>query len=211
MRNDDKKLLRISLQFFGEDGEDDDDFADFFDDDVPKYYGSDNGEDYDAGYSDIDLDADGDADDGADGAPSSVSGADTTSDVASATESVGSPEGEAEGDSADPGADAGADGGNADLISELRALGYQGDDIASLTADMKRKREEKQSRGASAERRAVNSASKSHLKTSAPGQSAGGDGTGGITERQVEEFSSRTGCSKDEARRLLAKHSKFME
>ncbi len=202
-----KRLTKIPLQFFGESAEetvdkspeDLDDFDDDFDDyltDVPEYYGSDN--------------ADDEPDDTPDDEPD-----EKNAEAEAADEELDEDEKTAEdaknddvGASQEPPASTES---QSELISELRALGYQGEDISSLVADMKRKREGKQTREASAERRAVNSASKSHLKTSAPGQSAGGDGTGGITERQVEDFSSRTGCSKDEARRLLAKHSKMME
>jgi hypothetical protein len=97
-----------------------------------------------------------------------------------------------------------------ELISELKALGYVGNDIKSLTADMKARREKKAEQDAAKEKHATVSASKSHIRSGNPGKGASGDGTGGISERQVIGFAERTGCTKEEARRLLGKHARMM-
>ena len=185
-----KKLIKIPLQFFGE-GEDDFD-DEYFDDDVPENFGDDDFEDDDgdgADESDEDGDAAGEASEDAE------NGADEGS--------------EESGDGGEEGA-ASNETDESELISELKALGYVGDDIKSLTADIKAKREGKKAGEESAERRAAAAEGKSHVRSGKPSRAASGDGTGGITERQVNSFAERTGCSKDEARRLLGKHARMM-
>ena len=100
--------------------------------------------------------------------------------------------------------------GDKALIEELRALGYVGDDLASLASDMKAKREAKEQRDKSKARKADLEAGKAHVKGSRPGKSAIGGGASGYTERQVNDLVGRTGCSKDRARELLAKHQRLI-
>ena len=114
----------------------------------------------------------------------------------------------------------GADAGNAEegepedeksaLISELKALGYVGDDLASLTSDMKKKREGREAKDKSRERRETNAEGKAHIKSSRPGKSATGGASSAFTERQVSAVAERTGCSKERARSLLAHHMTLM-
>lgn len=111
-------------------------------------------------------------------------------------------------DGADP--DTNTDNEDSDLIAELRALGYVGDDLASLTSDLKAKREAKEAAEKSKSRKADLAASKAHVKSSKPSQSANGDATGGFTERQVTSFAEVAGCSKEEARKLLREQIKLM-
>lgn len=99
---------------------------------------------------------------------------------------------------------------DADVAAELRALGYVGTNLKELAKDMKRKREDNAAQAASAEKKALKSEGKSHIKSSNPGKSAGGGGTGTITESMVASFAERTGCSKERARELLGKHSRMM-
>ena len=187
----DKKMLRLSLQFFGEvdevdaddpDNGDADDTGDAYDDFEEEFFGIDD---------DLDEsnDADNDTDDGAD------SGADSDADNGA-------------DDGADNDADNGADG---DLISELRALGYVGNDLAALTADMKAKREATAAEEAKAQAKADRADGKAHVRSSVPGRSGSGDGTGGINERQVERFVSITNASKETARQRLSKHARLIE
>lgn len=178
-----KILVKIPLQFFGEPEEETDDLDDTFFDDDDGYYEETPNLDED------DFDEDDDAPESSDEEEESTSE-----------------------EPAQEGAETPAEGTNAEseLISELKALGYVGNDIASLAADMKAKRESKAATDASKERKAVNAAGKSHIKSSSPGKGASGDGTGGVTERQVISFAERAGCSKEEARRVLAKHARMM-
>ena len=216
-----KKLLKLPLQFFGEDGggDKDNDFTDDFFDDGSDYYDTDefdDDEDPDDD-ADADLDVDDGADDGADNATdnSADNGADNGAD-----------------DSADDGADDDADDGEKhdkatssstasgppsplekadDLISELRALGYVGNDLAALTADMKAKREAQEAQDAKREAAATKAAGKNHIRSGKPGKSASGDGTGGVNERRVISFAESAGVSKERAREMLAKHARLIE
>lgn len=96
------------------------------------------------------------------------------------------------------------------LIAELRANGFVGDDLAALTSDMKAKREAKEQRDKSKARKTDLEAGKAHVKGSRPGKSASGGASSGYTERQVNDLVNRTGCSKDRARELLAKHQRLI-
>ena len=78
------------------------------------------------------------------------------------------------------------------------------------TADMKKKREDGESRAASAERRAVNAESKGHLRSSNPGRAASGEGAAGFSERQVENYAATLGCTKEHARKVLASQMRRM-
>lgn len=196
-------MLKLPLQFFGENGGGDDDFTDeFFDDDVPEYYGADNAEDESAedGAADSANDATDNADDATDNADDASDSANDADDNASDAE-----------DNTSGAEDGRSETSNDDLISELRALGYVGNDLASLTADMKQKREARAAQDAKTEAAATKAASKSHVRSSVPGKSATGDGTGGVTERQVAQMVESTGCSKETARELLAKHARLIE
>lgn len=207
---EEKKLFKLSLQFFGED---DNDFLDDVDTDDP----DDTDGDFDNADGDFDeefFDGDGDLDDGADdGAGDSADGdadngaGDGADDGADKDpSSVGEPTPSPEGEGKAEGATA-----NADLISELRALGYVGNDLAALTADMKAKREAKAAQEAKAQAKADRVDGKAHVRSSVPGKSASGDGTGGVNERRVISVAENAKISREEARRMLAKHARLIE
>ena len=170
-----EKLIRISLQFFGEDPEDFEDFEEEYEDEE-ELGGGDDAEDADeddVGPEDEEQDGDG------------------------STEENG-------GGQAEDGDD------NADLIAELRALGYVGENLKALASDMKTKRETRESADKSKSRKADLAASKAHVKASRPGQGASGEASGGFSERQVSSFAEVAGCSKEEARKLLRHQMKLM-
>ena len=202
---EEKKLLKLSLQFFGED---DNDFLDDVDTDDPDDTDGDFEDadgDFDEEFFDEDGDLNDDADDGADngadnGASDTDNGADK--DPSSVGEPTPSPEEEGKAEEATP---------NADLISELRALGYVGNDLAALTADMKAKREAKASEEAREQAKADRADGKAHVRSSVPGKSASGDGTGGVNERRVISVAENAKISREEARRMLAKHARLIE
>ncbi len=171
-----KKLIKISLQFFGNDPEDFEDFDEEYEDEE-ELGGGDDAEDADEDSADPEG---AEQDDGGD------------------DEENGGAEQSQEGDS------------SADLISELKALGYVGDDLAALASDMKTKREAKAADDKSKARKAELAASKAHVKSSKPGQGANGDASGGFSERQVSSFAEVAGCSKEEARKLLRQQMKLM-
>lgn len=209
---EDKKLLRLSLQFFGEgddvdaddpDNGDADDSGDAYDDFEEEFFGIDD--DLDEG-DDADDGADDDADDGADGDADNGAGDGADDGADKDPSSVGEPTPSPEGEGKAEGATA-----NVDLISELRALGYVGNDLAALTADMKAKREAKAAQEAKEQAKADRADGKSHVRSSVPGRSGSGDGTGGINERQVERFVSITNASKETARQRLSKHARLIE
>ena len=200
------KMLKLPLQFFGENGGGDDDFTEDFFEDIPEYYETDEGEEDaadddaddsadDGADNDADNDADDNADDGANG------GADNGSD--------GGSDDNADTDTQSENDD--AQGANDDLISELRALGYVGNDLAALTADMKKKREAQAAQDAKREAAATKAAGKNHIRSGKPGKSASGDGTGGVNERRVISFAESAGISKERAREMLAKHARLIE
>lgn len=176
-----KKLIRIPLQFFGEEPEDDfeENYEDDFEDDAEEPEDEEIGDGEDAE----------DAEDNA-ANPEGDESKDGDGEKGTATESDGN--------------------GETQLIAELKALGYVGDDLASLASDMKTKREAKDATAKSKQRQADLKASQAHIKGAKPGQSATAGAGSGFTERQVSELSARTGCSKDRARSLLAKHLKLI-
>lgn len=170
------KLIRISLQFFGADPEDD--FEDFEDEyEEEELGGGDDAED-----ANDENDADPEDEEQDDGGNAEENGGGQSED----------------GDD------------NADLIAELKALGYVGDDLKALASDMKTKRETKESDDKSKSRKADLAASKAHVKASRPAQSANGEASGGFSERQVSSFAEVAGCSKEEARKLLRHQMKLM-
>lgn len=118
-------------------------------------------------------------------------------------------DGDANEDDGDGGEDKGEESGDetADLIAELKALGYEGDDVKSLTASIKAQRERDAKTNASAERRATQAAGKAHVKSATPSKSATGDGMAGYTSRDVEEMRQAIGkgCTKERARNALEK------
>lgn len=169
-----EKLVKIPLQFFGEDAEDD------FEDDFSEDDEEDNEEEDDLGGGD-------DAEDAQD--------ADPEEDKGNEDEDGGKQD---EGDAMSA------------LIAELKANGYVGDDLAALASDMKKKREARETADKSRERREANAEGKAHVKSSRPGKSATGGSGGAFTERQVTGLAERTGCSKERARELLAKHARLI-
>ena len=52
---------------------------------------------------------------------------------------------------------------------------------------------------------------KAHVRSSVPGKSASGDGTGGVNERRVISVAENAKISREEARRMLAKHARLIE
>lgn len=97
-----------------------------------------------------------------------------------------------DGSDGDKDADKTADGGkaandHADLIADLKALGFKGDDLDALKADVKARREAKEKGDSAEERRAAQAAGKSHIKGSKPGRSASGELLEGFTARDIAE------------------------
>lgn len=90
-------------------------------------------------------------------------------------------------ESEDDNAEKTAEDDNSDLIADLKALGFKGDDLASLKADVKARREAKEKGDSAEERRAAQAAGKSHIKGSKPGRSASGELLEGFTERDIAE------------------------
>lgn len=207
---EEKKLFKLSLQFFGED---DNDFLDDVDTDDPDdtdgdfdNADGDFDEEFFDGDGDLDDGADDDADDGADNDADNGAGDGAGDGADKDPSSVGEPTPSPEGEGKAEGATA-----NADLISELRALGYVGNDLAALTADMKAKREAKAAQEAREQAKADRVDGKAHVRSSVPGKSASGDGTGGVNERRVISVAENAKISREEARRKLAKHARLIE
>ena len=221
-------LTLIGLQFFAEDL--DDDFTDDFDD-IPEYYGWDHAEEDEevqsaenaekdeevqsaesGDQSEDDADDAGEADDAdgeevvtddsvndfedvADEGEQSEDGAEESEDNAEAAGVPPRPTNDTDG----------ADDAQAELISELQALGYVGDDLASLVQDMRRKREDAKAAEASVERRARNAESMGHISSARPQRSVALDGADGFSAKQVRNLQQSLGCSYEKARDLLAK------
>lgn len=101
-------------------------------------------------------------------------------------------DGDTDGSDGDEDADDAADGGktagdHADLIADLKALGFKGDDLNALKADIKARREAKEKGDKAEERRAAQAAGKSHIKGSKPSRGASGDEMEGFTARDIAE------------------------
>ena len=213
-----KLIKRIGLQFFAEDDEDlDEDFEDDFDD-VPEFYGWDHDDEDEPDTEQSDDDSEGDVDGGSDSDGDADDGGESEDEAEDSAEEEVESEEDLDGASSStasgpPSPDLGkanesaegADNGNEELISELKALGYVGDDLASLTADIKKRRENAEKNAASEERRARNAEGKGHVSSSRPGKTAGGDGAGGFSSKQVRNLQQTLGCSYEKARDLLAK------
>lgn len=179
------KLIRLSLQFFGEPDEElDEDFNEYDEDD--EYLDdeeeldeesegedaeeeSEEEEDSDGG-DDEDADAEGGENDDKDKEPENVD--DTSA-----------------------------------LIAALKAAGYKGDDIKALTADVKKRSEDASKKNNAAERAATNKEGKGHVRSGKPSKGANGDGMSGFTRRDVEEMRRAIGpnCTEERARRALEK------
>lgn len=202
MKNED--LVKISLQFFGENGDidddQDDDFDDAFDgvdDEIPEHWGEDDDDDLDDEGDDQDADDQGDGDDQDEddkGEDSDADGGQENTDVKSAEEKD----------------EGGEQSETAALIAALKAAGYKGDDIKALTADVQKRNEDASSKAAAEERAAANKEGKGHVRSGKPTRSASGNGSGGVSERRVAAFAERAGCSREEARKLLYKHASMM-
>lgn len=93
------------------------------------------------------------------------------------------------GDGEDAKADGGEDDSNAELIKLLKAQGYVGDDLKTLTADMKRKEEDKAKKAASGERRAAMQEGKSHIKSGKPQRGMSGSGMDAFSQKDIREVS----------------------
>lgn len=209
-------IKRIGLQFFA--GEIDDDFADDFDD-IPEYYGYDHMEDEAKDSQDESAeaeDAEKESDDeesveeSSDAEPNqeeesgedSDENADEDEDTDAADEPIGAGE---ESPEIENKTEHKTDDGLAELMDELKALGYVGTDLSSIAAEMRRKREADEGIAASAERKARNAASKEHISSARPERSVAGDGTDGFSVKQVRNLQHTLGCSYERARDLLAK------
>ena len=168
-----EELVKISLQFFGEDGEED---FDDYDDDWDEEEDEELDEDEDNAKDGVDDASEDDGDEGGDDAPPEERGADEKGEEVNETDA---------------------------LIAELKALGYEGNDLKSITASMKKKREDAESE----ERRAANTEGKGHVKSGKPSRSANGDGMAGFTRRDIEEMKAAigNGCTDERARRALEK------
>lgn len=158
-------LLRIPLQFFGEEAED---YEDFEENDASLEDDTDTD-------TDSDSDEDEDEDEGGDG-----------------EEAPETPDTQTE------------------MIAELKKMGYTGDDLAALLADMKAKNADKEKALKTKQRKEALANSKNHVKGSKPKQGANGEGTGGVTEQRVADLCRRTGCTPDRARALAQKHAKLI-
>ncbi len=166
-----------------------------------QFFGESGGDDFDDdfGYEDDDnYGYDPDDEGGEDG--DGEDGDDGSSDEDSGSEGEGSAD---DGKEKDP--------DHSDLIADLKALGFVGDDLEAIKADAKAKREAKERGDAANERKAAQAAGKSHIKGSKPQKGAGGDGTGGVTERRVIGFAEKTGCTREEARKTLSKHARMIQ
>ena len=155
---------------------------------IPLQFFGDPGDDFDDdfGYEDEDNDGYEDGGSAEDGAEDNDDGAD---------------EGGAEPK------DDGKDDGTKALLDELRAMGYVGDDIASLTADIQKKRKGGEKSSAIAERKAAMSEGKSHVRSGRPAKGASGDSMDGFTERDLAEINAclknKNGGDKTRARTAL--------
>ena len=169
------ELIKISLQFFGE-GADDGDFDEYEDD-------------WDEEDKEPDEDEDENGADGGDDNHDSEDEGDEGGEDA--------PENDDDGDKGEAVSETDA------LMAELKALGYEGDDLKSITASMKKKREDAES----AERRAANKEGKEHVKSGKPSRGANGDGMSGFTRRDIKEMQAAIGkgCTEERARRALEK------
>jgi hypothetical protein len=175
----DDKLIRIPLQFFGE-GEEND-FDDYYDEVE-------------------DLEDDEDIEDAEE--------EDAAEDGGANDEDEGSKDDGNDGAKNGEGKDGAEEKGDVDeLIAELKASGYEGDDIKSILADVKKKRESASDRVAVAERAAANKEGKGHVKSGKPSRSASGDGMAGFSHRDIEEMRAALGpnCTEERARRALEK------
>lgn len=77
---------------------------------------------------------------------------------------------------------------NAELIKLLKAQGYVGDDLAALTADMKKKAEDNAKKAAKSERAAAMAEGKAHIK-SAGTRNLSGEGMEGFSQKDIREVS----------------------
>ena len=128
---------------------------------------------------------------------------------------AGAEEGEAGEELDDEGEDSGEDAPEeqdtqSEMLAELRKMGYVGDDLAALLADMKSKNAAKEKAAKTKQRKEALANSKSHVRGSKPRQGANGEGTGGVTEQRVAELSRRIGCTPERARALAQKHDKLI-
>jgi hypothetical protein len=114
-----------------------------------------------------------------------------------------------ENENADDAADGGKTAGDhADLIADLKALGFKGDDLDALKADVKARREAREKGDKAEERRAAQAAGKSHIKGSKPHKGADGSHSEGVSERRVRGLAETLKCTPQRARALLEKHTR---
>ena len=90
-------------------------------------------------------------------------------------------------ESEDNNAEETAEDDHSDLIADLKALGFKGDDLASLKASVKARREAKEKGAAAEERAAAQAAGKAHVKSGKPQRGASGEGLDGFTEKDIAE------------------------
>ena len=208
------KLVKIPLQFFGEEDLDlDDDFDYDFDEDKPAEDGEPAQEESSSTAGEPAADGQKNATEGgaAEDKPEAGEesdpdeGEDDDPDEKEPDKGEDDDPDEGEDDSAEDAPDEGYDRGVEELLAELRANGYVGDDIITLTADMRAKREAREALDAKKEQRAVNAAGKSHIKSMKPGQGTSGEGVAGFTSKDVAEVKAcLLRSSKDGTRRARA-------
>ena len=134
-----------------------------------------------------------------------------------ASEDNDAPEDE-DGDDGDGNADDAADGGSeggkkedhAELLADLRALGFKGESLEDIKASVKARREAKEKSDKSEERRAAQAEGKSHIKGSKPRKGADGSRAEGVSERHVRALSETIKSTPQRARTLLEKHSRLI-
>ena len=127
--------------------------------------------------------------------------ADVDSDDAT-SESDDNADEEADGDDTVPKDD------DSELIAELRALGLEGDDKRSLTAALRKRREDQAERDAADERAAAKAEGKAHVRTSNPARTATPSGAGSFSARDVHEVAEALGCSPKHAREVLERRAR---
>ena len=104
----------------------------------------------------------------------------------------------------------GTNADHADLIANLKALGFKGDSLEEIKASVKARRESKEKSDASDERKAAQAEGKSHIKGSKPRKGADGSRSEGVSERHVRELSETIKSTPQRARTLLEKHSRLI-
>ena len=187
------KLVRLSLQFFGEPDEElDEDFGEY--DEYDEYLDDEEELDEESEGEDAEEESEEEDSDGSD--DEDAESGDGEEDDGQSEEQDAQKDGEEQ-----------EEDDTAELIAALKAAGYKGDDIKALTADVKKRSEDASKKDNAAERAAKNNEGKGHVKSGKPTKSATGDGMAGFTRRDIEEMKRAIGpnCTEERARRALEK------